>query len=394
MKQKKFFEKFLQNLSKIDEYNLKNIIELLESERRTFREVLDWLNEGIIVFDKDNIFFINREAQRILRAVPVAFPITFAELDKHVYNRDLYKLIDQSRGTEGPYSFTFQNTGDIVEYYELELSVISNSVSIMKICDMTSQKQLEFQLNSLESIAALNTLAAGIAHEIKNPLSAIDLHTQLIQKGIEKGMLKSSPELDRFIEIIKEETSRLNNILNDFLLSTRRRELKLSFEDVNEYMKSILSLFQPEFEINGIEMDTELGSIQKVFIDHDYLKQAIVNLLKNSIESIKSSETKKILIRTFYNIAKDAIGIEILDSGVGIDKKDFHKIFEPYYTTRENGTGLGLTIVYKIIKEHGGEIAVDSRKINEKFRHPEPYNTAFTVYLPTNRGTKLLTSTD
>jgi nitrogen fixation/metabolism regulation signal transduction histidine kinase len=394
MKQKKFFEKFLQNITKIDEFNLKNIIELLESERRTFHEVLDWLSEGIIVFEKENVLFINQEALNILRIPQTDFPVTFQELEKNVFNRDLYSLILKSKESIGTLSYSAQNSGDIIEYYDLEFSGREFPTRILKICDSTSQKQLEFQLKNLESIGALNTLAAGIAHEIKNPLSAIDLHTQLIRKGIDKGMIQVPDEVLRYTQIIQEETKRLNNILNDFLISTRKRELKLSFADLNPFLKEVIGLFQPEFDLHQIKVETDFGHIHRIFFDRDYLKQAIVNLLKNAIEAIEESPQKIIRIKTKYDIGKDAILIEIMDSGAGINKKDLHKIFDPYFTTHENGTGLGLTIVYKIVKEHGGEIAVDSRSINEKFRIPKPLNTVFSIMIPANRGTKMLPKSD
>ncbi|OHD61181.1 MAG: hypothetical protein A2014_06695 [Spirochaetes bacterium GWF1_49_6] len=394
MKQKKFFEKFLQNISKIDEYNLKNIIELLESERRTFHEVLDWLSEGIIVFENDNVLFINQEALNILRIPQLDFPVTFNELEKNVFNRELYSLIKKSTDIVGTLSYSGPNSGDISEYYELEFSGKEFPTRILKICDSTSQKQLEFQLKNLESIGALNTLAAGIAHEIKNPLSAIDLHTQLIRKGIDKGMIQAPDEVLRYIQIIQEETKRLNNILNDFLISTRKRELKLSFADLNPFLKEIINLFQPEFDLYRIQVEADFGNIHRIFFDRDYLKQAIVNLLKNAIETVKDSPQKLIKIKTKYDLGKDAIIIEVIDSGAGINKKDLHKIFDPYFTTHDNGTGLGLTIVYKIVKEHGGEIAVDSRGINEKFRLPKPFNTVFTILIPANRGTKMLPNAD
>ncbi len=131
-------------------------------------------------------------------------------------------------------------------------------------------------------------------------------------------------------------------------------------------------------------------SIPKIFIDKDYLRQAILNLLKNAIEAIKSKNypyynkktIKKIQIKTFYDIGTDSIGISIIDSGIGIENEKLQKIFEPYYTTKEYGTGLGLTIVYKIVKEHGGDIKVESEKDN---------GSKFTIYLPISKGTKLIT---
>ena len=113
---------------------------------------------------------------------------------------------------------------------------------------------MEFQLKNLESVSALNTLAAGIAHEIKNPLTAIDLHTQILKKGINKKMIEVPPEVVQYINIIDEEQRRFGLIVNDFLTAARKRDLRMTFEDINQYLRDILFLIKPEIEKNEITL--------------------------------------------------------------------------------------------------------------------------------------------
>ncbi len=385
MKQNKFFEKFLENLSKIDEFNLKTIIEIMENERRIFRTTLDKLDEALIVIADEEFVFINKPAQSILGAGSLKTPVPIEKVREYVRN---YPLLDfilttlKDKDFESEFSYEARDK----VYYEIEKITTEEGLIIIKIRNITQKKSLEFQLKNLESISALNNLAAGIAHEIKNPMTAIDLHTQLIKRAIVQETVKVPQEVENYVAIIDEESGRLNRILNDFLVSARKRELSLTFENINEFLDGILQLVEPEFEENGITLVKRYDDlVPKIFIDRDYLKQAVLNLLKNAIEAVKDCSVKRIEIGTYFDTGTGSVAVEIGDSGKGIDDEKIGKIFEPYFTTKEYGTGLGLTIVYKIVKEHGGEIRVESR-----FTQQSPIVTTFTLLLPTTPGRKFI----
>ncbi len=389
MQENKFFEKFLENLSKIDEYNLKNIIELLEKERRTFKRILDSLDEGLAVIDEKKFVFINSKMQEMLRMKNIKLPFGLEKAKSVFQNKELSDFIFSLPQEHIHTEFVTKETRP--DFYEVEKITFPDKFCIIKITNITAKKELEFQIKNLESIAALNTLAAGIAHEIKNPMTAIDLHTQVLRKAIKNDMLKVPDEIKKYIEIIQDETRRLNNILNDFLISARKREMKISFEDINEYLESLLDFLLPLLEENNITLIKDFHSLPKIFIDKDYLKQAIINLIKNAVEAMKESEKRELQVSTFYEVGKDAVSISIKDSGTGIEEERLSKVFEPYYTTRQQGTGLGLTIVYKIVKEHGGDIMVfTNTKKNASKDNPE--GTTFTILLPIGKGTRLITN--
>ncbi len=390
MNKNKFFEKFLEKLSQMDESKIKRYLESVENERRTYKLILDYLDEALIVFEKDQIIFLNHEAERLLITQNQKLPLTIDEAKKNLANKEIIDFIIVSLFDED-YKIEYLDNGiKGIRYYYIEKISSEENFIIFKIKDITENKNLEFRLKNLESISALNTLAAGIAHEIKNPLTAIDLHTQIIKKGIEKNIINVSDEIMNYIHIIDEEEKRLSKIVNSFLITTRKRDLKFTFEDINELLKDILKNIKPELEENSIDSIEDFSNtVPKLFIDKDYLRQAILNLFKNAIESMglknpnqPDENTLKILkIKTFYDIGTDSVGISIIDSGPGIDNDKLQKIFEPYYTTKEYGTGLGLTIVYKIVKEHGGEIKVESEKGK---------GSTFTIYLPLIKGQRMI----
>jgi len=379
--QDRFFEKIMDRLEHLDRDGLKKLIESLQQKQRILQLVFEALDEGILIVSGDRVVAMNNVARVMVGCKGRPYGL-FAEMEKTIANRSLWDILRMLVAEEDiRKEFTVMHQEP--KYYLIEKRTVSEEVSLFKILDQTENKKLQFQLKNIESLAALNTLAAGIAHEIKNPLTAIDLHTQLIQRAVQKNLMCVDENLLQYIKIISEETKRLNQILNDFLLAARSRQLKLSFEDINAFLQETLAFLRPELEEKQIVLREEYQQMPKNFIDRDYLKQAIINLVKNAVEAMEKSTLKVLTIRTWYDTLRDATVVEIADTGTGIPPDQIQKIFEPYYTTKEFGTGLGLTITYKIIKEHDGDIQIQSKPGE---------GTSFTIYLPIHKGHKLLNS--
>ena len=261
--------------------------------------------------------------------------------------------------------------------------------SLILIDDITERKLKEAKMRRMENLASLTTLAAGVAHEIKNPLASLSIHVQLIRKAMEaqekiclgisqaksEGSSQCEPDrhfriIDKYLNVVLEEIDRLNEIVVDFLFAARPIDVKLRRGDINALIAELAEFVSFELKEAGIECLLNLAdNLGPLDFDAALMKQALLNLIKNAAASM--SEGGKLSITT--EEAGGELLISIADSGHGIPEDILSKIFEPYFTTKENGTGLGLTAVFKIIKEHLGEISVKSR---------QGEGTVFTITLP------------
>jgi len=236
--------------------------------------------------------------------------------------------------------------------------------------DITERKSKEARLRRAESLASLTTLAAGVAHEIKNPLGSISIHIQLIQKAMNNREKIDTEIVRTNLEVINEEVNRLNSIVVDFLFAVRPMDVKLEEKNLNEVVGDVLDFVQFELEEQKIEVKRTLeDEIPDIQLDEKYVKQALLNLIKNAISAMPEGGT--ITVTTRSN--GENVFLDISDTGIGISEELMDKIFEPYFTTKDFGSGLGLTVVYKIMKEHMGEIGVKSR---------EGEGTTFTLTFP------------
>jgi signal transduction histidine kinase len=236
----------------------------------------------------------------------------------------------------------------------------------------------EARLRRAESLASLTTLAAGVAHEIKNPLGSIGIHTQLIQKIVDSLDEETAASIGNYLTVIDEEIDRLNKIVVDFLFAVRPMNTNLEDGDLNAVALDVLGFVQFELEQSGIELvkdlDPELPGIR---LDAKYIKQAMMNLIKNAISAMPDGG----MLRVSTQRRGDQVLLRISDTGTGMSEEVREKIFEPYFTTKDFGSGIGLTLVYKVVKEHMGEITVISK---------EGHGTTFTITLPVPQRRKHL----
>jgi signal transduction histidine kinase len=224
--------------------------------------------------------------------------------------------------------------------------------------DITEKRRKEAQLRRAESLASLTTLAAGVAHEIKNPLGSLSIHIQLIRKALKGKEAIEASLIERHLGVVDEEIDRLNKIVVDFLFAVRPMDVQLRESDPGQLVAGVAEFIRPEAEKTGIMVELDIAeSLPRMALDERLMKQAILNLVKNALAAMPGGGK----LRLSAQRVEDEVRIGIEDSGVGISEADLPKIFEPYFTTKENGTGLGLTITFKIVREHDGEISVTSR---------------------------------
>jgi signal transduction histidine kinase len=228
---------------------------------------------------------------------------------------------------------------------------------------LARMREIERELHQAEKLSALGRLAAGVAHEIRNPLNAISMASQRLQ----------SDNLSQLTGLIKDEIRRLNQIIEDFLTFSKNRKLEFQRRDLIEVVREIVLLITEEAESKGVKIITHLGtSAFMVSMDFDRLKQALFNIIKNAMESISHEGLVTIFVETE---GKQWVKVGVSDTGNGLNPDEKARIFDPDYTTKEKGLGLGLSLAHEIVRGHGGEIHVRSQKGS---------GTTFEILLPRN----------
>lgn len=238
--------------------------------------------------------------------------------------------------------------------------------NIVILRDLGEVRSLQNEVRRKEKFAAVGSLAAGIAHEIRNPLSSI--------KGLATYFGDKFAETDEdkeFAGVMVREVDRLNRVISELLEFARPSELKLKQANINELLEHSIRLVQQDAKSNNIELNfSATDNLPSVLLDPDRFSQALLNLHLNAIQAMH--EGGVLSVKSTLG-EEGEIKIEIADTGRGIPPEDLNKIFDPYFTTKTKGTGLGLAIVHKIVETHGGEIKI--RSIPEK-------GTVFTISIP------------
>ncbi|MBA7687974.1 Adaptive-response sensory-kinase SasA [subsurface metagenome] len=218
-----------------------------------------------------------------------------------------------------------------------------------------------------EKLSALGRMAAGIAHEINNPLGGILLYsTNLLKKVPKEGPFREG------LEIIIQETMRCKIIIQDLLEFSREKEPEKTFANINNIIEKTLSMLENEFRLHHIRVEKLLSSgMPDIFVDVNQMHQVFVNLLLNAVEAIQ--EQGVITVRSQRDPAKKCVRVDATDTGCGIPEENMPKIFEPFFSTKAKGTGLGLAVSYRIIRNHQGDIQVSSQP---------GQGTRFTIEIP------------
>jgi two-component system sensor histidine kinase AtoS len=245
--------------------------------------------------------------------------------------------------------------------------------------DVTALRELEAQLRRSDRLAALGTLAAGLAHEIKNPLMSLRTFTRAILDRREDARFRES-----FREVVPRELERINALVEQLLELARPSPLRLQAVLVPALLDRVLDLYAYQLETGGIAVLREYGrDLPAITADPDLLHRAVVNLVANALEAMQPGG--RLVVRAGWHLGPDPLGpaqrgrpprrirIEVEDSGAGIAPRDADKVFDPFFTTKAAGTGLGLALTHKIVEDHGGSIS---------FRSAPGRGTVFRILLP------------
>ena len=415
-----FVRKVSRKISKLSPEQLERVIDSVNGENKTLSSALESLSTGLVLVDGD--FCLIRANKAAERLVPFkkrlsgdkAGEVPLWELvDDEYISGFLHKCAAGSK-TNVSEEFSL-SAGDKTRFITIKIvplvekqaneegSAFDTTIagSVITVEDITERTQQEVMLHRMESLAGLTNLAASVAHEIKNPLGAISIHIQLLQKAVRKsregdGLLPKEKFMEDYLAVINEEIDNLNKIVVDFLFAVRPLQVNMSLSDPDVLIEKIAGFFTPEFESKGVGVVLRLCKASpRLLIDGKLFRELVINLAQNALAAIEerfaavpadsgtvSGETEETGTFLIESCVKDGKYIlNIADNGAGMDDRTASKIFEPYYTTKATGTGLGLTMVYKIVKEFKGDIDVKSVK---------NHGTVFTISLPVPQKNTML----
>ena len=372
----KLLRKVLEDFSSVPEDEIIRLVTEALDENSELRGIFDSLPEGHILVGGDHkVLLASRSVSLLLPSDRRGRIREGRSIDDAIIDRDAKTfLMDVLSGREKPEpkDFAFQHGDEmrIVRVSFQSIPIGESTLTDIVVKDITEDIRKETRLRRSESLASMTTMAAGIAHEIKNPLAAMKIHLQLLRKAFRSKGSLTEEMAERYLSVLDEEIDHLNTIAVDFLFAVRPMNVELRLGSINSVIEDLVVFLTPEAGDKKIEIRTELESFMpSVELDQRYLRQCLLNIVENAFAAMPGGG----VLRIATKLDGDFETIRIEDNGTGIDEESLSKIFEPYFTTKASGTGLGLTVVYKVIKEHRGDIFVSSE---------QGKGTVFTIKLP------------
>jgi signal transduction histidine kinase len=368
-----FLDKLIERLGRIGPEDVQNYLLQLAQEKGLIETVFNAIQEGIIVTDaKGRITYVNDAACELF-GLEGEHAIG-KRLDERVRGLD-WKSLSQSPGAVSRDMEIFYPANRFLNFYIVPLVIerreekaggstasrpanepVGHAIILRDITE--SRRSTEKTIES-ERFNALTLLAAGVAHEIGNPLNSLHIHLQLMERKVRRLDGKVRKELEEAIAISRAEITRLDSIVTQFLQAIRPSKPVLHPENVNSIVDEALRFFAPEIADRDIVVESELRpDLPVIELDRDQMKQAFYNVIKNSFEAMK----RRGILRIRTHMDATHVSISFTDTGGGMSAESLSRVFEPYFTTKSSGSGLGLLIVRRIVREHGGEMAIESNE--------------------------------
>ncbi len=353
-------DRLLGRIDDLDPQNLAILARRLERERDLMETVLDTLQEGVLVLSDDGtVDYANEVAVNLLGVQGES--INGADLRR--ISPDLAAALNLPEEAE---SLTREIEVSYPEprLLRLHLASVQSKSDLGKrrrvavLSNITDQALRTEERVESERIDSIMTLAAGVAHEVGNPLNAIGIHLQILQREVEKlGEIPSAKKVREAVQVCRSEITRLDGIVREFLGAIRPTPPNLVDTDLVAVVAEAVTLLKDQMEQLGVRVRVSLpGQIPLVLADRNQVKQALFNVLKNALEAMDRGGD------LFLNLASDDewVKLTVRDTGVGIPADKLKRVFDAYFTTKESGGGIGMLILLRIMRSHGGRVEIQS----------------------------------